>query len=244
MKQHLKTLALASSVLMTLAACSQAASTSNTDEIKQAFEKQFPNRKVNTITPTPVAGIYEIVVEGKQVVYSTADANYLFVGDLIDATKKESLTEKTTAELNKVDFNNLPLQHAIKEVRGNGQRKLAIFSDPDCPFCKKLEHEGLKDLNNVTIYTFLYPLTELHPDAMRKSQQIMCSANPLKAWNSFMREGKALSGATNCSTPLAEIQALGNKLGIRGTPALIFSSGQLIPGAIDGAQIEQLLSSK
>ncbi|KMN76686.1 thiol:disulfide interchange protein DsbC [Chromobacterium alkanivorans] len=244
MKKNLKSLALGASLMMALAACSQAAGSGNAGDVKKAFEGRFPGKPVKAVTATPVKGIYEVVVDNKQVVYTNADASYLFVGDLIDAVKKESLTEKKMAELNKVDFKSLPFEYALKEVRGKGERKLAVFSDPDCPFCKKLEREGLKNLDNVTIYTFLYPLSQLHPDAMRKSKQIWCSPDKVAAWSGFMLDGKPLTGPDNCDTPLEKIQQLGEKLGITGTPGLIFANGQLVPGAIDGDDIEKLLNAK
>ncbi|OWY39520.1 thiol:disulfide interchange protein [Xenophilus sp. AP218F] len=243
MKKKMKSLALASTLLMSLAACTQAAG-ANLDDVKKAFMSQFPSRPVKSVAATPVKGIFEVVVDGKQVVYTNADASYLFVGDLIDTKKKESLTEKRVSELSKVDFNALPFEFAFKDVRGKGERKMAVFTDPDCPFCKKLERESLKDLDNVTIYTFLYPLTQLHPDAMRKSKQIWCAQDRAAAWTGFMRDGKPLTGPDNCDTPLEKVQQLGQKLGITGTPALIFANGQVVPGAIDGSDIEQLLNAK
>ncbi|OLZ79015.1 Probable thiol:disulfide interchange protein DsbC precursor [Chromobacterium violaceum] len=243
MNKRMKTLALSSAMLMSLAACSQAAG-GNVEDVKKAFLNHFPGKQVKSVSATPVKGIYELVVDGRQVVYVNSDASYLFVGDLIDAKNKESLTERKMAELSKVDFNALPFQYAFKDVRGKGERKMAVFTDPDCPFCKKLERESLKDIDNVTIYTFLYPLTQLHPDAMRKSKQIWCSSDKAAAWTAFMRDGKPLSGPDNCDTPLDKIQALGEKMGITGTPALVFANGRMVPGAIDGGDIEQLLNAK
>ena len=119
-----------------------------------------------------------------------------------------------------------------------------VFSDPDCPFCKKLERESLSQLDNVTVYTFLYPLAQLHPDAPRKSRQIWCSGDRTASWLGFMRQGKALSGNDKCATPLAEVAALGERLGISGTPALVFPNGELVAGAIPLAEIERHLAAK
>ncbi|NHQ83928.1 DsbC family protein [Chromobacterium vaccinii] len=243
MNKRMKTLALSSAMLMSLAACSQAAG-GNVEDVKKAFLGHFPGKQVKSVSATPVKGIYELVVDGRQVVYVNSDASYLFVGDLIDTKSKESLTEKKMADLSKVDFNALPFQYAFKDVRGKGERKMAVFTDPDCPFCKKLERESLKDIDNVTIYTFLYPLTQLHPDAMRKSKQIWCSADKAAAWTAFMRDDRPLTGPDNCDTPLEKIQALGEKMGITGTPALVFANGRMVPGAIGGDDIEQLLNAK
>lgn len=244
---------LAAALLMLpLVACSAASGGDSPDKVKKAFQERFPERKVVSVKTTPIPSLFEVVVkvsqggrDGYSVVYSDARADYIVVGDLIDAKKRESLTEARAEELNKVtvSFATLPLDKAIKEVRGDGSRKLVVFSDPDCPFCKRLE-TTLKDVNNVTVYTFLYPLSELHPDAPRKSQAIWCSADRAKTWSSFMRDGTALPAKTDCETPLAEIQQLGNKLGIRGTPALIFANGDLVSGAIPKEEIEKRLSAK
>ena len=228
-----------------LLACA-AGTAATTDSVRQAFEKKFPQRQVQAVRATPVTGIYEIVLPDRQVVYADAKVKHLFVGDLIDVDARQSLTEARVAELSKVDWKNLPLDLAFKEVRGNGSRKLAVFSDPDCPFCKRLERDSLKGVTNVTIYTFLYPLTSLHPDAMHKSAQILCSSNPQAAWSDFMLNDKPLAGDGKCAAAdkLASIQQLAEKLGISGTPALVFPNGQLVSGAIPKADVEKLLNSK
>ncbi len=233
--------ALVSAVLGALVACSAQAS-DDSAAVKKNFIAKFPQREVVAVSPTPVSGIYEVVLPGRQVVYTNKTVSHMFVGDLIDVGAKKSLTEEKVAALSKVDWASLPLNLAIKDVRGNGSRQLAVFSDPDCPFCKKLEREGLAGIDNVTIYTFLLPITQLHPDAMKKSAQIWCAPDRLATWSGFMREDRALPSEAKCATPLAEIQQLGAKLGIQGTPALIFAHGQLVPGAIAKADIERLLN--
>ncbi len=245
MKKFVSKLVLAG-LLFPMVACSanNPGETESLDSVKNAFQSRFTDRKVVSVSKTPVKGIYEIVLKGNQVIYSDPKVEHLFIGDLIDVKKNQSLTEKKQRELSKVDWNTLPLDLAVKEVRGNGQRKLVVFSDPDCPYCKKLEREGLNGVTNVTIYTFLYPLTELHPDAARKSQQIWCAKDRTAAWLGWMRDGKALTGPTDCATPLDRVGALGEKMGITGTPALIFPSGEMVPGAIDREQIEEGLNRK
>ncbi|WP_028499182.1 DsbC family protein [Microvirgula aerodenitrificans] len=217
----------------------------NTAAVKKSFEQKFPQREVQSVSASPVKGVYEVVLAGRQIVYTDAKVTHLFVGDLIDVQNKKSLTEERMAALSKVNWADLPLELAIKDVRGDGSRKLAVFSDPDCPFCKRLERDSLPGLNNVTIYTFLLPLTELHPDAMNKSKKIWCSKDRLASWTGVMRDGKALTGDGNCDTAaLDRIQALGKKLGVTGTPALVFGNGQLVAGAIPRDDIDKLLSSK
>ncbi len=238
-------------LMLPLLACSASAETP--DQVRAAFKSKFPQHEVSSVQPAQVAGLFEVVVKMKQqgraqysVVYTDATVDHLITGDLIDTKTRTSVTEERLAELNKVtvDWAKLPLDKAIKEVRGKGERKLVVFSDPDCPFCKKLERESLSQLDNVTVYTFLYPLAQLHPDAPRKSRQIWCSSDRAASWLGFMRQGKALSGSDKCATPLAEIAALGERLGISGTPALVFPNGELVAGAIPLAEIERHLAAK
>ncbi|WP_024301870.1 DsbC family protein [Pseudogulbenkiania sp. MAI-1] len=244
MNATLKKLALAT-LLLSSVACAAKASDPDVAEVKKAFAARFPDRKVESVNPTPVSGIYEVVLSGRQIIYVDASVKHLFVGDLIDAEKRESLTEKRVAELSKVAWKDLPLDAALKEVRGSGARKVAIFSDPDCPFCKRLERDTLKDVNNVTIYTFLYPLTQLHPDAMRKSRQIWCSKDRVGSWTAHMRQGAELSGPDNCDTSaLDKNQTLGAKLGINGTPTMIFGNGRMVSGAIPAAEFEKHLNAQ
>lgn len=234
-------LCLALASLSLLACTAQAADDS--EAVKKTFAKQFPERKVLSVSPTSMKGVFEVVMQGRQIVYTDARVEHLLVGELIDVKKRESLTEKRMNALSKVDWKALPLNLAIKEVRGQGSRQLAVFSDPDCPFCKKLE-ATLAQLDDVTIYTFLYPLAELHPDAPRKSAQIWCASDRTEAWTQLMRKNIAPQGAGDCETPIAKLQELGQKLGISGTPALVFTHGQLVPGAIGKADIEKLLSAR
>lgn len=226
---------LAVSIAMSLAACADAATTTaadTPDTVKAAIQKKFPGRNVDAVRTTPVKGIYEVNFQGRQVIYTDAHADYIFVGDLIDVKSHLSLTEARVKELSKTDFTALPFEKAIKVVRGNGTRKVAVFSDPDCPFCKKIEHETLSKLDDVTIYTFMLPLTQLHPDAPRKASLIWCAGDKVKAWQDWMFEGKLPDGNSQCPTPGDDIAKLAEKLGVNGTPAMVFENGELVSGAI------------
>ena len=244
MKPFLRRLALTSAVLAGLS-CSPfvLAQGAKTADIQQRFVKLYPEFPVQSVTATPLAGIYELVLgeQGSyQVVYTDAQVGYLFTGDMIDLKSKQSLTETRMSELNRVDVKQLPLRNALREVRGNGQRQLIVFSDPDCPYCKQLEKE-LTKVNNVTVYTFLYPLAGLHPNAERKSRQIWCSNDQVGVWHAQMRDGKAPSGSDKCVNPVADNVALGQKLGFSGTPTLIFADGSVVPGALSAGDIEAKL---
>ena len=131
----------------------------------------------------------------------------------------------------------MPLNLAFKRVKGNGARKLAIFSDADCPYCAKLEKE-LKDIDNVTIYTFLYPIDQLHPDSARKSRIIWCAPDKAKAWEAFFDSGALPNNNGDCDNPVAATGTLGQKLRVVATPTLVFADGSIVPGALPTAQLE------
>jgi thiol:disulfide interchange protein DsbC len=160
----------------------------------------------------------------------------------VDLKSHANLTEQRRAELRTVDFSHLPLDKAIVKVKGDGSRKLAIFTDPDCPYCKQLEKE-LMGVSNVTLYIFLYPIAQLHPDAPRKSKAIWCAPDRVKAWDDLMIDGKAPPEPdAGCDTPIADLARIAAELHIDGTPGLIFGNGRMIPGAIPAADIEKYLN--
>lgn len=210
-------------------------------EIRKSLQDKFPGMEVGAISKTPYGGLYEVVVDG-QAAYTTADGKYLVLGNVIDLQSKTNLTAERNARLMAVKWSALPLANAIKEVRGNGSRKLAVFSDADCPYCRKLEPE-LEKLTNVTIYTFLYPVESLHPDAVPTSKKIWCEKDRLKAWKAYMLKGEEPKSKGDCANPVDETVALGNKLRINGTPTLILENGQRIPGYIPADKLEQLLTA-
>lgn len=211
--------------------------------IRKAIQAAYPKVKVDSVSKTPYPGLYEVFLEG-QLVYTDENFSYFIAeGRLIDPKTKKDLTSSRMEELTKVDFNGLPLDQAIKVVRGNGSRKVVVFSDPDCPFCKKLELQELAPINDVTIYTFLYPLEGLHPDAGNKAKAIWCSSDKVKAWNDWMLKGQLDKTNTSCDTPLDKIAALGRKLGISSTPTLIFADGKRMLGAYPSKDIEKALGT-
>ncbi len=209
--------------------------------LKKALEAAYPKIKVHGVAKTPFNGMYEVFL-GDEIIYTDEKLSFLIVeGRLIDAKTRKNLTAERMEELTKVDFNTLPLNQAIKVVKGNGSRKLVVFSDPDCPYCKQLEQQSLLGLNNVTIYTFLYPLEALHPDAANKSKAIWCSPDRARAWQEWMLNDQLPKGNVACNTPVEETADLGRKLGVRGTPLLIFSNGKRVSGALPAQEIESRL---
>ena len=210
--------------------------------IRTSLEKAYAEQqlKVQNVYATPMAGVYEAVLSGKTVVYTDAKGEYMIVGDLIDIKNRKSLTDERNAELSAVDYGSLPFDMTVKEVRGNGKLQVAVFSDPDCPFCKKLEHEFAK-MTDITIYSFMMPLASLHPDAARKAEQIWCQSDRTTAWIKWMREGKMPPQVAVCDNPVAETTSLGEQLGFHGTPALIMPNGKTMAGYAPMPQLEKFI---
>jgi thiol:disulfide interchange protein DsbC len=211
--------------------------------LKKTLETRL-GAPVDGLTKVPALGLYEVRV-GEDVLYTDANGDYLVVGNLIDLRSRENLTRKRVAEIREASlpvfkFAELPLDDAVKVVKGNGKRKIAIFEDPNCGYCKKLE-ASLHSISDVTIYVFLYPV--LGPDSLAKSKQVWCASNRSKAWSEWMEKGTALSGEGACATPLDKTLALGKKLKVDGTPTLFFSNNKRAEGAIDQAELEKALAA-
>lgn len=213
----------------------------NEAEIKKTLEAKFPQAKVDKVTKTPYFGLYEVFMD-KQLFYTDEKVSYIFLGNIIDAKTNQNITQQRLAKLTAIPFDTLPLDLAIKTVRGNGSRKVAVFSDPDCPFCRRLEKE-LANVTDVTIYTFLYPIPSLHPDAAEKAKAVWCSPDRVKAWDDLMLRGIAPSAPASCANPVDKLMALGEKHRIFGTPTLIFPDGTVVPGAVPLAQLEKMLGA-
>jgi thiol:disulfide interchange protein DsbC len=209
--------------------------------VKHAIESRFPGTEVQHVAKGPMDGLYEVVLDGR-LVYSDAQANYLFVGSIIDAKTQRNITRDRAHELFKVKFDSLPLDKAIKVVKGNGKRQMAVFSDPDCPFCKRLE-KTMESINDVTMYVFLYPIESLHPDATKKAAAVWCSDDRAKAWQDLMLKGVRPKSGDTCTNPVADIVKLGQRLGVTGTPTIIFSDGHVAPGALPAKELNRLLDA-
>ena len=209
--------------------------------LKKKIEEAYPKFKVESIVKTPYAGLYEVFMGG-QIVYTDEKLTFLIAeGHLVDPKTRKDITGERLEELTKIDFNSLPLDKAIKVVKGNGSRKIAVFSDVDCPYCKRLERNELSHITDVTIYTFLYPLEQLHPDAAEKSKLIWCAANREQAWNDWILHDKLPKSAGNCDVPLEDIGELARKVGVASTPTLIFSDGKRMMGAQPYKAIEEAM---
>ena len=205
--------------------------------IKHTLEGRLGGVKVDAVTKTPYLGLYEVRVDN-EILYTDAKMTYLFSGNIIDAKTMQNLTEKRLSELNAIKWDDLPLDAAFKTVRGNGKRLLAVFVDPNCPYCKRFEKD-LAKVDDITVYTFLFPI--LSQDSKQKAQAIWCSADKSKAWNDLMLNGK-VPAAASCDTPIEKNMAFARKNKITGTPTLVFVNGERVPGAVSAEQLEKMLA--
>lgn len=208
-------------------------------EIRKAMEAKL-GTKVESVVKSGYLGLYEVYADGT-VFYTDEKVTAILVGgQMIDGKTMKNVTEERMRKLTAIRFGELPLERAIKQVRGDGKRVLATFEDPNCGYCKRLAKD-LQKLDNVTIYTFLYPI--LSEDSVRKSKQIWCSSDRAKAWNDWMIDGKAPGSRDDCDTAaVAKNQEYGRKLNIQGTPTMFFADGERVPGAVPLARIEQKLA--
>ena len=234
--------------LLALALAFSAAAVADEADIKRGMEAKLGS-KVESVTKTGVLGLYEVYTGGG-IIYTDEKMTAMIVGgdlipsqlavNLIDLKSNKNLTEERMKKLTAIKFSDLPLERAVKQVRGDGKRILVTFEDPNCGYCKRLAKE-LQRLDNLTIYTFLYPI--LSEDSVHKSRQIWCSADRAKAWNDWMIDGKAPATKEDCDVGvIAKNQEFGRKYSITGTPTLFFADGERVPGAVPLAKIEQKLS--
>ena len=214
----IRILAVLTSVLVLLSgvACADEAS------IRVEFLKKYPQANIESIIKTPYLGLYEMLVDG-EVLYTDTDFTFLIVGSIIDTKTRTNLTDARQREIEDkklkalaFPFEQLPLELAIKKVKGDGSRKVAVFSDPDCPFCRKLEKD-IEKITDVTIYIFLFPIEQLHPKAPEMSRSIWCASDRVKAWDEYMLKGAAPKSA-KCDNPVDKIVTYGQSKKINGTP--------------------------
>jgi thiol:disulfide interchange protein DsbC len=194
--------------------------------------------KIDEISRTPMPGLYEVRV-GMDILYSDAEGNFVFQGQLIDTKLQRNLTEDRVDKLNAISFDQLPIKDAFTIVRGNGKRKIAVFEDPNCGYCKRFERD-LQKVDNVTIHMFLYPI--LGPDSVAKSNHIWCARDKGKAWLDWMVRDQQAPAASCDTTAITRNLEFGKKYRISGTPTLVFADGTRVPGAINTAQVEKFLA--
>jgi thiol:disulfide interchange protein DsbC len=210
------------------------------NSVRKELATRFPDIPVSSVRKAPVKGLYEVTA-GQQVFYVDEKVDHVILGNIIDTRNNRNLTAERREALLRVDFASLPLDDAIRIVRGKGSRKLAVFEDPDCPYCRRLEAE-LARMDDLTVYVFLLPLEQLHPEAGQKARKIWCAPDRAQAWLAAMQTGTLPDNRGDCDNPVARTIELANRLNIQGTPALVFESGRLVPGAIPREKIEELLN--
>ncbi len=207
--------------------------------IKKSVEAIFPGVKVESVKKTPYLGLYEVRA-GSELIYTDEKVTYIITGDIIEAKTKKNLTQERLNKLAQINFAELPLELAVKQVRGSGKRVIATFEDPNCGYCKKLAKD-MQTMTDVTIYTFLYPI--LSPDSADKSRSIWCSPDKVKAWNDWMVNGVSPAAKGDCGAPIEKVVEIGQKLNIRGTPTIFLSNGARLPGAVPRARLEQEMAA-
>jgi thiol:disulfide interchange protein DsbC len=207
--------------------------------IRKALAERIPQMdKIDEVRSTPMNGLYEVRI-GTDLFYTDAKGDYVIQGELIDTKVRRNLTEDRINKLTAIDFSALPLKDAFTVVRGNGKRKLAVFEDPNCGYCKRFERD-MQNVNDVTVYMFLYPI--LSPDSAEKSRNIWCAKDKAAAWHDQMLRDKPAAASSCDTSALQRNLALGKKHKITGTPTLIFTDGSRVPGAIGAADVEKRLS--
>lgn len=237
----MKPIRQAAAALAVLLALVSSAGAQDFDKIKKNLTDRLPRLgKIDEVSKTPMPGVFEVRV-GTDLFYTDAEGNYVIQGEMIDAKQQRNLTEERQDKLLAIPFNQLPLKDAFVIVHGNGKRRLAIFEDPNCPYCRHFEQD-LQKVNDVTVYLFLYPI--LGPDSNDKSRNLWCAKDRAGAWLDWMLRHKAAPDA-NCD--IAAINRnieFGKKYRISGTPTLILEDGRRIPGALPASEVEKLLAKK
>jgi len=207
--------------------------------IRKNLADRLPQlQKIDEVSKTPMAGLYEVRV-GTDLFYTDPQGNFLLQGHLLDTKGQRNLTEDRLEKLTAIDFASLPFKDAFTIVRGNGKRKVAVFEDPNCVYCKRFERD-LQKVDNFTVHMFLYPI--LGPDSTDKSRNHWCATDRGKAWQDWMvRDQPAPAGACDTAALTRNLE-FGKKYKITGTPTLVFTDGKRVPGAIAAAQVEKMFS--
>lgn len=241
MKHHRLTAGLKLAGLAGLLACTLGSALAQEAVIRKNLAERLPAlSKIDEVSKTPMNGLYELRVNDSDIFYTDAEGNFLIQGNLIDTRAKRNLTEERVEKLSAIEFDSLPLKDAFTQVRGNGKRKLAVFEDPNCGYCKRFERD-LQKVNDVTIHTFLIPI--LSADSVEKSKNIWCAKDKNKAWLDWMVRDQPAAKASCDTSALERNLAFSKKYKITGTPTLFFVDGSRVPGAIGADQIEKTLAS-
>jgi len=232
--------AMTTGVLLTLAAANVAADEA---QIRRVIEEKLGGVTVEGVQPGPL-GLYEVRFRssgGTRIVYTDANATFIFLGKVYDTANDRDLTEDRLRKLNAVKFDALPLEQAVKIQRGSGKRVMAMFSDPYCPACRQFE-QTLQKVDDITIYVFMFPV--IHPELSEQSKQVWCSPDRAKAWLDVALRGKPPTAKADCADPVAKNLQLGRSLGVNSTPTLVLANGERVTGGLNRADLLDLLDAK
>jgi thiol:disulfide interchange protein DsbC len=211
------------------------------EALKKTLQAKVPQLQIESVAKSPLPGLYEVVANDT-IFYADEKGQYLIVAErVLDLDAKKDILEERMNRLTGIRFDTLPLDMAFKSVKGNGKRKLAVFSDPDCPYCRRLEQD-LRKLNDVTVYTFLLPIEQLHPAAIEKSRAVWCSADRQKTWEELMLNNVNPTGNKTCDNPVDKIIAFAQQKRISATPTMFLADGTRISGAKSAADLDRLLN--
>ena len=227
-------------VTFSLAFCALGSAFAQEAVIRKNLAERLPNLpKIDEVSKSPMNGLFEIRVNDSDIFYTDADGSFLIQGNLVDTKAKRNLTEERIEKLTAIDFSVLPLKDAFTIVRGNGKRKMAVFEDPNCGYCKRFERD-LQKVNDVTIYMFLYPI--LSADSTEKSKNLWCAKDKARTWQDVMVKDQPVPKASCDAAAIDRNVEFGRKHKITGTPTVFFANGSRVPGAISPQQVEKLLS--
>ena len=239
-KKTLQAFAKVALVATNLTALLAAPSFAQEATIRKNLQERLPAfSKIDEVTKTPMNGLFEIRVNDSDIFYTDAEGNFLIQGNLIDTKAKRNLTEERVEKLSAIDFNTLPIKDAFTIVRGNGKRKMAVFEDPNCGYCKRFERD-MQKVSDVTVYMFLYPI--LSPDSTDKSKNIWCAKDKGKVWQDLMVRDQPVPKASCDTSALERNIDFGKKHKVTGTPTLFFADGSRVPGAVNAQQVEKFLA--
>lgn len=233
-------LALSLSTALLIGSVAHGADATTESRLQQTLQARFPTIKLDAVEPSPMPGIYQVIA-GNQIVYVDASGDHMIVGKMMDTRTKQNLSDQAMDAHNSINFDSLPFDEAIKIVKGNGSRKMALFADPDCPYCQRLEQD-MRSVSDITVYLFLFPLERVHPHALADAKAVWCSPDRASAWTNWMVNHTPIPGGGSCANdPIQKIAVLANSLHVNATPTMFLQNGHRIGGLIPLAQLQKLL---
>lgn len=225
-----------------------AATKSQIDRITASINDALGASGVKVISVADIEfidGLFEVVVNHngtKKIIYTNASGSHLILGELLESKSMQNLTEARLDKLNAINFDkDLPLGLALKTVYGTGSRKIAVFEDPNCGYCKRFRKETLTKLQDTTVYTYVFPV--LGRDSIDKAQKVMCASDKSKMWDDWMLKDQSPSGSGNCNPPIDELVSLGRGMGVTGTPTVFFQDGTRVSGAVGAADLNRRIAA-